>query len=173
MNLAAIAATILLTQTPAPMDMTKVGPLTRKVTKEDKQGIESAIKAADEAWKKGDMEKILAGHDFPIYMATDDSKGAFKGGEWTREQFVQMMGDMIKSMPKDLTMKHKLTTHFMSDTLAVVIDEPTMVKGGKELGSYKTAMVMVKKDGQWRFKSGVEAGWGDMPGPKGKEMGTR
>lgn len=145
-----------------PMDMTKVGPLSRKVTTPDRNGVEALIRASDKAWMSGDVQAVAELHDFPVHMSTDDSKGEFKGEEWSRDQFVEMMGEMVSKTPRDITFKHKLTPHFLSDTLAVVVDEPTMMKGNTKLGTFKSVAVVVKKDGRWLFKEGLEAGWGDM-----------
>jgi hypothetical protein len=146
----------------APMDMTKVGPLSRKVTTPDRNGVEALIRASDKAWMSGDVQAVAQLQDFPVHMSTDDSTGKFKGEEWSRDQFVQMMGDMVSKTPRDITFKHKLTPHFLSDTLAVVVDEPTMMKGNTRLGTFTSVSVVIKKDGRWLFKEGVEAGWGDM-----------
>lgn len=143
-------------------DMTKMGPLSRKVTKPDKQGIEALYKASDQVWMKGDIQAAAALHDFPVYMATDDSHGMVYGDQWSKQQFVQMMGDAASHMPKDISYKHKLTPHFLSDTLAVVIDDVTMMQGNKNLGSFKSAALVVNKGGRWLFKGGMEAGWGNM-----------
>ena len=144
----------------AQQDVTKTGPLSRKVTKEDKQGIEALFKTATDAWKKGDMKALTSLYDFPIYMGTDTSSGVFEGGEWSQELFVKIMGDMMKTDSKDVVNNEKYTPHFLSDTLAVVIVDTTATKGGKSLGSYKSSVVVIKKNGQWRIKSGLEAGHG-------------
>ena len=155
------ATTLVLAQVAqAQTDITKTGPLSRKVTKEDTQGIEALFKAAEAAWKKGDMQALTAMYDFPIYMGTDRQDGTYEGGEWMQELFEKIMGPMMKTDPKDVVYKEKRTPHFLSDTLAVVIGETTASRGGKQLGSYKWSAVVIKKNGQWRLKSGLEAGHG-------------
>lgn len=124
--------------------------------------MEALFKAADEAWKKADLQALTALYDFPIYMATDTKDGTFQGGEWSVEQFQKIIGGFMKNDPKDIVYKEKRTPHFLSDTLASVIVETTVTRGGKELGSYKSSVLAIKKNGQWRFKSGVEAGHGGM-----------
>jgi hypothetical protein len=157
-------AALAVAQAPAaPVDITQSGPLSRKITKEDREGIDALFKAADAAWKKGDMESLTALYEFPIYMATDTKDGTFQGGEWSVEQFQKIMGGFMKSDPKDVVYKEKLTPHFLSDTMASVIVETTATRGGKELGSYKSSVLVIKKNGQWRFKSGAEAGHGGLP----------
>src|SRR5207249_3432282 len=59
-------------------DMTKMGPLSRKVTKEDKKGVDELYKKSEEAWKKGDVNALAELVDFPVIMLSDDSKGEVK-----------------------------------------------------------------------------------------------
>jgi uncharacterized protein (TIGR02246 family) len=147
-------------------DMSKVGPLSRKVTKEDKKGVQALFKASDDAWMKGDANAVAELIDFPVIMLSDDSKGEVKHFAATREQFVAMMQPMLAGMPKDMPPpKHKATPHFLSDDLAVAIEETTMT--GKMKGSWKGMSVLTLKDGKWKFKELAEAGWGDMKPPAG------
>ncbi len=146
------------------VDMTKVGPLARPVTEPDEKGIEALWKASDEAFKNQDMEAAAALHDWPVYMGTDNSAGVYMGSEWSREQWLQIMSGF--QMPEDFRVKHDITPHFLSNTMAIVIDEGTMMMGGKKLGTFKNASLVIKKDGKWLFKSGLEAGWGDVPPPE-------
>jgi|GEM_PF-1769438 len=141
-------------------DMTKVGPMSRKVTKEDKKGVSDAYKAWDEAWKKGDVNALADLVEFPLLMMSDNSKGEEKHFEATREQFVGMMQGMV-NMPKDLKMTDKHTPTFLSDSLVVAIGNMTMTMG-KVKGSWHGFDVLTLKDGKWKFRQIAEAGWGDM-----------
>jgi len=146
---------------PGP-DMTKVGPMSRKVTKEDKKGIADVYKAWDEGWKKGDGNALAELVDFPLLMMSDDSKGEEKHVEATREQFVGMvMG--IGAMSKDAKITGKHTPIFLSDSLAVAPGNFNMTMG-KVKGSWHGFDVLTLKDGKWKFKQIAEAGWGDMVG---------
>jgi uncharacterized protein (TIGR02246 family) len=145
-------------------DWSKVGPLSRKVTKEDKKGVADLYKAAQEAMKKGDVNAFADLVDFPAIMLSDDSKGQVQSFNATREQLVEMMKPMFAGMPKDVTMKSKQTAHFLSDGLAVAIEENEM-SGGKMKGKWKGMSVLTLKDGRWKFKQMAEAGWGDMKPP--------
>jgi hypothetical protein len=142
--------------------MSKVGPTTRKVTKEkdDKKGIEAAFKAADDAMKKGDINAYAALADFPITMITDDSAGNATVSPADHDAFVKMMGPAM-NMPKDMKMSAKHNISLLSDNLAVVVDENTMTMG-KVKATWKSEEVMVQKDGKWLFKTMTEAGWGDL-----------
>ena len=148
---------------PGGMDMTKVGPMSRKVTKEDKKGVDELYKTSEEAWKKGDVAALADLCDFPVIMLSDDSKGEVKHFPATREQWTAMM-QQFANMPKDMKMKMKHTAHFLSDDLAVVIEETSMTMG-KMKGSWKGMSVITLKDGKWKYKEMAEAGWGDMKPP--------
>src|SRR3954471_13404896 len=45
-------------------DMTKVGPMSRKVTKEDKKGVDELYKSVEDAMKKGDINAFADLADF-------------------------------------------------------------------------------------------------------------
>jgi hypothetical protein len=148
------------------MDMTKVGPMSRKVTKEDKKGVDELYKTTEEAWKKGDLATLVDQIDFPVIMLSDDSKGQVQHFAATRDQWTAMMKPMLDNMPKekDMKMKMKHTAHFLSDDLAVVVEETSMTMG-KIKGSWKGFSVVTLKDGKWKIKQMAEAGWGDMKPP--------
>ncbi len=148
------------TKTPAP-DMTKMGPTTRKVTKEDKKGIDQLYTTNHQVMMKGDVNAAADLIDFPIHMATDDSKGAYSANDLTREQWVATMTPFMSNMPKDMKMSETHTPHFLSDTLAVVIEENTMTMG-KVVSKWVSSSTLVNKGGKWMFKTMSEAGWGDM-----------
>ena len=65
------------------MNNTPSGPLSRKVTNEDRQGIEALFDTADDAWRQRDLGALTTLYDFPIYVGTDDSHGAYQGAEAT------------------------------------------------------------------------------------------
>jgi hypothetical protein len=144
-------------------DMSKVGPWTRKPTdeKKSKQEIQAMFKQDEEAWKSGNFDASLANVDFPVLMVTDDTKGKTHAQQWSREQWVQMMQPMMQQMPKDMQIKHNYTINVLSDSLATYSDDFTMKTGGKSY-SGRNSGTLVKADGKWKWKSIVEAGWGEM-----------
>ena len=148
------------------MDMTKMGPQARKPTneKESKKEIEELFKKMEAAEKAGDMDAMLAAVDFPVYMATDDMKGTPEAKEVNREQYVAMMKPFHDNMPKDMKTTHKPTITILSDSLANVTDDFTMTMGKQKITG-RNAGLLVKRDGQWKWKSMVEAGWGGMAPP--------
>ena len=148
---------------PAPaMDWTKVGAPSRKPTdeKKTKKEVEEFFKQGDLAESKHDEAAMLAMNDFPLYMATDDSAGMPSGSMVTKEQYLAMMSGMA-GMPKDLKTTHKRTLSVISDSLVNVVDDFTMTEGKIKANGRNMALV-VKIDGNWKWKSMVEAGWGHM-----------
>jgi hypothetical protein len=153
-------------------DMTKMGPLSRPVTKPDKKGVDQLYKAMEEAWKKKDVEALAANVDFPVIMLSDDSKGETKFFTATREQWIGLMRPMV-NMPHDkMKMSHKHQVHFLSDTLAAAIEENGLTMG-KTKGKWKAVSLLTLKDGKWKFKEMAEAGWGDMKPPETAAAGDR
>ncbi len=159
-------------QAPA-MDLKAMGPGARKPTneKQTKKEVQEFFKQQEEIEKKGDFEASLATYDFPIYMVTDDLKGVPESGEYTREAYAAMMKPMFESMPKDLKVTHKPTITVLSDSLVSVIDDFTMTQGKQKVTGRNTSL-LVKRDGQWKWKTMVEAGWGGPP-PAGASGGAQ
>ena len=145
-------------------DMTKVGPLSRPVTKQDKKGIDDLYKAFEDAMMKGDVNAAADLCDFPVIMLSDDSKGVAKSFNASREQWLGLFGPMATNRPKDVKMSGKHTPTFLSDTLAVAIEQNSMSMG-KMKGKWNGMAVLTQVDGKWKFKQMAEAGWGDMPAP--------
>jgi hypothetical protein len=146
-------------------DMTKMGPLSRPVTKEkeDKKGVDEMLKAVEDAWQKGDVNAVADNIDFPVIMLSDDSTGAARHYEATREQWIAMMTPMVTNMPKDVKHQMKHTAHFLSDTLGLVVEDTTL--SGKVKGKFKSFEVVNYKDGKWKIKEMAQAGWGDVKPP--------
>lgn len=156
------------------MDMSSMGPGARKPTneKQTKKEVQEFFKRQEELAKKGDFEAIVATHDFPLYMATDDLKGVPEGREYSREEYVAMMKPMYESMPQDMKMTHKPTITVLSDSLVNVTDDFTMTMG-KQKVTGKNAALLVKRDGEWKWKAMIEAGYGGMSAPQGASGGAQ
>ncbi len=148
------------------MDMSKMGPWSRKPTNEaaTKKEIAAFFKQMEENEKKMDVDAMLSAIDFPVTMMTDDSKGVPKVEQWSKEQYGSMMKGMMANMPKDLKTTHKPTVTVLSDSIANVTDDFTITQGKNKMTG-RGMVVLVKRDGKWMFKVMGEAGWGDMPSP--------
>jgi hypothetical protein len=148
----------------APVDMTQMGPWTRKPTNEAKtrKEIEAFFKEEEAIMKRRDFEAALAQVDFPVFMATDDSKGVPHAQLMDRQQYAAMMKPMFDQMPADMQMTRKTTITVLSDSLAMFSCDFTMTSG-KEKHSGRNGGLVVKREGQWKWKAFYEAGWGDYP----------
>ncbi len=155
------ATTPATTAAPA-MDMTKMGPMTRPVTKPDNKGVDALYATMEAAMMKGDVETAATMIDYPVAMSTDDSKGEYVSDPMTKEQWVATMKPYMSApMPKDMKMNSKHKVHFLSDTLAIAIEDHSMTMG-KTKGTWTSASTLIKKGDKWFFKAMTEAGWGDM-----------
>jgi len=150
------------------MDWTKMGPMARKPTneKQTKKEIEDTYKKIEEAEKAGNMEAMFAAVDFPVYMATDDMKGMPEAKLYNREEYVAMMKPFMENMPKDMKTTHKRSITVLSDSLANVVDDFTITTGKQKITG-RNVSLLVKRDGQWKWKMMTEAGWGGMQPPQG------
>ncbi|MGA9521800.1 MAG: nuclear transport factor 2 family protein [Myxococcaceae bacterium] len=151
-------------QQPGAEDMSKAGPWTRRPTdeKKTKKEISDFLKQEDALMKKGDFDALVSRIDFPIFMATDDSQGVPRAKEYSREEYVTMMRPMMQNMPQDMKVQHKHTVTVLSDSLANVTDDYTMTMGKQKLRG-RSSSLLVRRDGQWKWKTTAEPGWGDMP----------
>lgn len=145
------------------MDMSKVGPWSRKPTNEKatKKEIEDFLKKEDELAAKGDMDGMLGRIDFPVYMVTDDATGKLSTDATAKDKYVAEMKPFYENMAKDTKYTHKWQVSVLSDSLAVVVDDFTMSSGKNKMGG-RNASILAKVDGAWKFKTMVEAGWGGM-----------
>ncbi len=126
----------------------------------DKQEIHALFERMDAASRKGDLEAAAALIDFPVTMITDDSKGQGTGEVWSREQWTQAMKPFYDKPMKDAKVTHRPTVFLLTDSLANVTDVYTVAQGKKTITA-RTAMSLVRRDGQWRVKTMAEGGWGD------------
>ena len=136
------------------------GPLSRRVTHEDRQGIEALFNAAGNAWRKDDMQALMTLYDLPIYAGTDNAAGAYQAAECDGEQLRAILTATMQAERRDVSRTERRTPHFLSDSIAMVLVETSVTRNGDPLGSYRSAILVIKKGGLWRFKSGVEAGHG-------------
>lgn len=147
-----------------PMDMTQMGPWTRKPTNEAKtrKEIEAFFKEEEALMKKGDLTAAIARVDFPFFGVTDDRNGIPKTDIYDRQKYEEMMKSMLAQMPKDMEITRNTKITVLSDSLAMFTCDFTTTMGKEKL-SGRNAGVMVKRDGQWKWKAMFEAGWGDYP----------
>ena len=121
--------------------------------------------------KKRDFDTALTHIDFPLYMVTDDSRGVPLARSVNREDYVKEMKPYWDHMPKDLKTTHQRTVTVLSASLVSVSDSYRMQLGGKPVTGRNQAL-LVKRDGQWKWKQMAEAGWGDSTQVAGDSGGA-
>ncbi|HVE84673.1 MAG TPA: hypothetical protein VND93_17575 [Myxococcales bacterium] len=138
----------------------------RKVTKEDKKGIEAAGEAMHKAMIAGNMDEAMKGYDFPIFMMTDDKDGVVYTNMADAATWKKMMAPMMDPANKAMMdamakmPKPKMDMFFLTDNMAVVTAKGQMPMG-KEKMEMRNSMLMIKKGDVWMVKGEMEGGWGD------------
>jgi hypothetical protein len=146
-----------------PFELTKMGPWTRKPANEEqtKKEVLSFLQQQDEVMKKKDIEAMLNAVDFPVFMVTDDAKGKIESQTYTRDAYREMMQPFVQQMPSDAKTQHNPTVTVLSDNMVSVADNFTMTTGSQKLNG-RGNCILVKKNGNWMFKTMAEPGWGGM-----------
>ena len=149
-------------------DMRNMGPMARlpKKPQQDQMELKTFFKQWDTVGKKGDVNAMADMIDFPVIMMTDDSKGNFKMEQWNRDQWIGVMKPfMDPAQMKDVKWTSKETCFLISDDVASC-EAAVAIQMGKMKGKYNAHSIAIRKDGKWKIKEMMEAGWGDMPAPK-------
>ena len=158
-------ATLAEEAKPSGMDMSKMGPWSRKTDDAKvKKEIQAFFARQDDLEKKRDMQGQMASIDFPVYMVTDAAGGKIEAADTSREQWEQMMKPFFENAPKDMKVTHKRTIVVLSDSLANATDDFVMTMGKQKLSGRNTSL-LVKRDGAWKWKVMAEAGWAGMGPP--------
>lgn len=127
-------------------------------TDEQVQGLLAWFAEYDAHVVKGDVEAMADMALFPLVVMTNDSAGECVAQDWDRATFVQAMGMATGGAPR---LQNQRTPVFLGPDLAVVVTNTT-VTTGDEVAHMRYVDIMAKTGGRWRFKSMVQAGWGDM-----------
>jgi ketosteroid isomerase-like protein len=112
--------------------------------------------------RRNDTEAMADMALFPLVVMTNDSAGECVTQEWDRDTFVQAMGmGADGSDHSSVEIRNHRQPTFLNGDIAVVVTDSTVVAGG-ETQHMRYVDVMAKTGGEWRFKSMIQAGWGDM-----------
>ena len=113
----------------------------------DNYDMQTANKNADALVKEAHL---------PITVITDDSNGECITQQWEEDAFrASLQG------ADGAEIKNDRQYFFLSDNLAVVITEAE-VTAADGVQYMRYADILVKKEGEWKFKCMIQAGWGDM-----------
>ncbi|MBB1261033.1 nuclear transport factor 2 family protein [Streptomyces alkaliterrae] len=136
-------------------------------TEEDLCSLAEWFEHYDNSSAAGDVPRTADLAVFPLNLVTDDSTGRAWCGQWDREQYLTTMGAVMGGDESDdesaegTRFDSTRTPFFLSPSLAVVFSRSTMTVGGRT-HQLDYADVLVRADGQWRFQTMLQPGWGDM-----------
>jgi hypothetical protein len=170
MTRALVVAALLLPLAPAvAADAPARGPASRvprdpKAEARDKKEIQELFLAFDDAGEKGDADAAASLVDFPLLVATDGARGEASGQLWTREKWLETLAPVYDVPLKNAKITHRAQVFLVSDALATVNLVTTVTKDGKAKVE-RSAAIVVRRDGEWRIKARVEAGWSDVAPP--------
>jgi len=152
-----------------PMGGMMEGWTPRKVTKEDNKAVTDALEAMHtKMMAGGTIDDMMAMHDFPVLMMTDDKDGnvmmtTMDANAWRKMMEPSMKAEDMKAMHDQMAKmpKPKMDVFFLTDNMALVTGK-MMMPMGKEKMEIRNAHMMILKDGKWMVKGEIEGGWGDM-----------
>ena len=132
-----------------------------KPSVKQKNEISDWFKKYDELIKKADVEAMANQAAFPITVISDEPNGNGLSRQWTREEFIKAMTNAMSNTPKDIKYNTVRTPLFINDNLVMVLTEWNM-SADKKKTKAKYADILIKEDGSWKFKTMVQAGWGEF-----------
>jgi hypothetical protein len=94
---------------------------------------------------------------FPINVVTHDAEGNGSVESWDRELFLERMGEVVGGAD-EVSMESSRTPHFLSENLAFVITDATIMIGGRG-HVVRYGDLLVKSGGRWVFQTMVQGGW--------------
>jgi hypothetical protein len=98
---------------------------------------------------------------FPLNLVSDDSQGDGRTAQWSREQFVDTMSQvMSEGGDETISFESTRTPVFLSPSMAVVFTDSAMTVGG-EKRQLRYADILVRRGGTWAFQTMIQSGWGD------------
>lgn len=129
-------------------------------TAEDREGLDAWFADYDAASGKRDVERMADMAVFPLNLVSDDSAGDGRSAQWSREQFVAAMTQVMGEGSQDITFESTRTPVFLSSSMAVVFTDSTMTMDGHSQ-QLRYADILLKRDGRWAFQTMIQGGWGD------------
>ncbi|MEU0668416.1 nuclear transport factor 2 family protein [Streptomyces lavendulocolor] len=131
---------------------------------EDRAGLDAWFAAYDEAGARRDIARMADMAVFPLNLVSDDSQGDGRTAQWTREQFIDTMSQVMSdSGDRPISFASTRTPVFLSPSMAVVFTDSTMT-AGEETHRLRYADILVRRGGTWAFQTMIQSGWGDALG---------
>ncbi|MFH8410121.1 nuclear transport factor 2 family protein [Streptomyces sp. NPDC018019] len=129
-------------------------------TDEDRTSLEAWFAEYDAQSAKRNVERMADMTVFPLNLVSDDSAGNGRSAQWTREQFVATMTQVMGEGSEDITFASTRTPVFLSPSMAVVFTDSAMTQEGRTQ-QLRYADILVRRDGKWAFQTMIQSGWGD------------
>ncbi|MFI9624077.1 nuclear transport factor 2 family protein [Streptomyces sp. NPDC052042] len=129
-------------------------------TAEDRASLDAWFAEYDARSARRDIERMADLAVFPLNLVSDDAAGNGRSAQWTREQFVATMTQVMGAGDQDITFESTRTPVFVSPSLAVVFSDSVMTAQGRTQ-HLRYADILIRRDGEWAFQTMVQSGWGD------------
>ncbi|GGU49857.1 nuclear transport factor 2 family protein [Streptomyces lavendofoliae] len=128
---------------------------------EDRASLDAWFAAYDSAGAGRDIGRMADMAVFPLNLVSDDSNGDGRTAQWTREQFIDTMSQVMgEGGDETISFDSTRTPVFLSPSMAVVFTDSTMTMG-EEKRQLRYADILVRRGGTWAFQTMIQSGWGD------------
>ncbi|MGW0732877.1 DUF4440 domain-containing protein [Streptomyces sp. NPDC002851] len=128
-------------------------------TAEDRASIDAWFAEYDAASGKRNIERMADMAVFPLNLVSDDAAGNGASAQWSREQFIETMTQVMGDGSEDISFESVRTPVFLSPAMAVVFTDSTMTMEGQST-QLRYADILIKRNGKWAFQTMMQGGWG-------------
>jgi hypothetical protein len=128
-------------------------------TEADTKSVMSWFENYDVLVENNDATKMIEEAHLPITVITDDSQGNCVAQQWDENAFRASIEGNVSS--SDTKIENNRQPLFLNQNLVIVVTESIVTTNG-EVQQMRYADVLVKQDGDWKFKCMMQTGWGDM-----------
>ncbi|MER7504830.1 nuclear transport factor 2 family protein [Nonomuraea pusilla] len=109
--------------------------------------------------EQGAIEQLADLAVFPMNLVTDVPGGTAAVRQWTREEYVGAMKEVMGGGTAGLGLTSARTPRFVSANLMIVETEATMTVEGRTERMHYADLLVRTADG-WAWQTMVQAGWG-------------
>ncbi|MBG0816098.1 nuclear transport factor 2 family protein [Planomonospora sp. ID82291] len=127
---------------------------------DDLAGVEAWFAAYDALAERGAVGEIADLAVFPLNLATDVPGGTAAVRQWSREEFIAVMTEVMGDGTAGLAMESVRTPRFLTANLVLVETEATMTTESGDQRSTRYADLLVRTADGWAFQTMVQGGWG-------------
>ncbi len=111
---------------------------------------------------RGEVEAMADMAVFPLNVVSDTPGGDGSSAQWSREQFVATMSEVIRGGSDGVRLESARTPHFLTAGLVLVVTDATMTAPGAEPVPMRYADLLIRRGDGWAFQTMVQGGWGDQ-----------